>query len=74
VDVVAPDHTAEGLIEAVAAHLSRDEHDPGTEPPVGEEPVEGEVDPDFETPDADEGDHASAGGRPSGSEGGTIGR
>ena len=25
VDVVAPDHTAEGLIEAVAAHLSRDE-------------------------------------------------
>jgi len=41
VDVVAPDHTAEGLIEAVAAHLTRDEDEPSS----GDEAlVEGEPD------------------------------
>lgn len=74
VDVVAPDHTAEGLIEAVAAHLGRNEDDPGSEPPAGEERIDGEVDPEFGTPDAGDDDDASTGGRPSGSEGGTIGR
>ncbi len=39
VDVVAPDHTAEGLIEAVAAHLMRDEDEPSSE---DEALVEGE--------------------------------
>ena len=78
VDVVAPDHTAEGLIEAVAAHLGRHEDDPGTdhgtEPSGGEEPVDDEGDPGLGTPGHGESDHASAGGRPSGFEGGTIGR
>jgi hypothetical protein len=59
VDVVALDHTAEGLIEAVAAHLSGDEDEPESE-----EGVDGE----------DAATNAIADGPPPGPEGGTIGR
>ena len=40
VDVVAPDHTAEGLIEALAAHLNRDESEVASD---GDSDVEAEA-------------------------------
>ena len=63
VDVVAPDHTAEGLIEAVAAYLNRDEDEPRDGDAAGDD-----VDNEDATGDA------IADGPPPGSEGGTIDR